>query len=239
MNINIIALQEPSINAYNLTIASKEWMTICPTTHSSDPSKTRAVSFINAHISTDNWIQIDFPLGDVTAIQLTGKWGKMTIFNIYNEGNSNETIQKLTKFHRENQEVISTADMNHTHIIWLGDFNRHHLHWDDPSDTRLFTNRAIKAAEVLIEAVAEVGLEMALPSGIPTQCHNVTKWWSRLDQVFISEHSEELLISCDALTDHRGIKTDHLPILTEVNLETNITKERPLPNFRKMDWMEF
>jgi hypothetical protein len=67
--------------------------------------------------------------------------------------------------------------------IWLGDFNRHHLHWDDPADIRLFTRSAIHDAEVLLSAVAELGLNLALPPGTPTHLHNVTKKWTRLDQV--------------------------------------------------------
>jgi len=103
----------------------------------------------------------------------------------------------------------------------------------------LFTNKAIKAAEHLIEAITEVGLELALPGSIPMHCHNVTKRWSRLDQVFISEHSENMLIACDTFADQIGINTDHLPILTELNLAANIIAERPIPNFRNVDWEVF
>ena len=45
---------------------------------------------------------------------------------------------------------------------------------------RLFTDEATLAAQVLIEAVAETGLELALPRGTLTHCHSVTKCWSRL-----------------------------------------------------------
>ncbi|KAI0268073.1 hypothetical protein BGY98DRAFT_925177, partial [Russula aff. rugulosa BPL654] len=68
-------------------------------------------------------------------------------------------------------------------IVWLGDFNRHYPYWDNHNNTRIFTKKATKAAETLIEAVAVAGLEMALPHGIPTHVQNVTKLWTRLDQV--------------------------------------------------------
>ena len=61
------------------------------------------------------------------------------------------------------------------YVIWLGDFNRHHPYWDNPSDTRLFTNEALLTAEILVSAIAEVGLELVLLGGIPTHCHNITK----------------------------------------------------------------
>jgi hypothetical protein len=87
---------------------------------------------------------------------------------------------------------------------------------------------------VLIEATAKAGLELALPSGISTHIHNVTKKWTRLDQVFISDHSLELINVCDVITLKRGINTDHLPILTRLISEASVTH-----NFRDVDWEEF
>ena len=97
----------------------------------------------------------------------------------------------------------------------------------------------MSAAEKLIEVVADVGLELALPSGIPTHRHNVTKKWSRLDQVFISDHSENIVITCNTQTDHWGINMDHLPILTSLNLSIGIKETNEFPNFREVDWEEF
>ena len=123
--------------------------------------------------------------------------------------------------------------------MWLSDFNRHHPYWDNPEDTRLFTNEATEAAEKLIEAIADAGLDLALPSGIPTHEHSVTKCWSRLDQVFLSEHSNDLLTTCDIQPEMRGINTDHLPILTEISLEVATMELNSLPNFRDVKWEEF
>jgi hypothetical protein len=67
------------------------------------------------------------------------------------------------------------------HIIWLGDFNRHHPLWDNLEDMQLFTNKATEATKKLIEAVVDAGLKLMLPSRILTHKHNVTKHWSRLD----------------------------------------------------------
>jgi len=121
----------------------------------------------------------------------------------------------------------------------MGDFNRHHLYWDDPGDDRLFTKEATLAAEILIEAMAETGLELVLLQGIPTHCHSTTKHWSRLDQVFIMDHSIDMVTTCNTLPNHRGINMDHLPILMELNLAVNILEVDPIPNFREVDWDEF
>ena len=237
--INVVALQEPAINAYNNTVASRDWTTVYPTTHATAPDKTRAVTLLSSQFSSDNWNQLDFPSGDVTVIQMTGEWGKLIMYSIYNDGGHNETVRMLTRDHQESRVSLNPEDQARTHTIWLGDFNRHHPHWDDPSDVRLFTREAISAAEVLIEAVADAGLELALPSGVPTHVHNVTKQWSRLDQVFISEHLLDLIITCDTQSEHRGLNTDHLPILTELNLSAEIRPIEPIPNFREVDWDDF
>jgi len=121
----------------------------------------------------------------------------------------------------------------------MGDFNRHHPYWDNPSNLRLFTDSATVAAELLIEVVEEARLEMALPSGIPTHCHSITKWWTRLDNVFISENSTDMVIACNALTEHRGINTDHVLILMELDMGIVMNDIKPIPNFREVDWDEF
>ena len=92
---------------------------------------------------------------------------------------------------------------------------------------------------MLIETLAENDLVMALPSRLPTHYHNITKCWTRLDQVFISEHPENLVISCNTLTEHRGANTDHLPILTELNLKLPTSGEETLANFQEVDWEVF
>ena len=85
-NISIIVLQEPAINAFNNSIASKDWISVYPTTHHAHPEKTHTLTLIQAAIPTDTWEQIDFPSGDVTLIVLKGNWGKIVIFNIYTSG---------------------------------------------------------------------------------------------------------------------------------------------------------
>jgi hypothetical protein len=184
-------------------------------------------------------MQIDFPSGDVTVVQLTGVRGKLNIFNIYNDCDHDNTIRALSKFRRDQTDLLEKTTQGSAHSIWLGDFNRHHPHWDNHNDTRLFTRDNTRAAEVLIEATAEAGLELALPSGIPTHIHNVTKLWTRLDQVFISDHSTDLITMCDTTTKERGMNTDHLPILTKLNLATPIAEEKATHNFRDVDWLEF
>jgi len=238
-NIDILAIQEPAINFNNMSIAAKEWMSIYPSMHTSNPETTRSLLLIRSQISTDSWSQLDFPSGNVTVIQITSAWGKLMLFNIYNDGKHNNTIKLLTKYHKDNQVNIGHNASGNAYTVWLGDFNRHHPYWDDPGDDRLFTKEATLTAEILIEAVAETGLKLVLPCGLPTHCHSTTKRWSRLDHVFITDHSIDMVTTCNTLPDHRGINTDHLPILTELNLVVNILEVDPIPNFREVDWDKF
>jgi hypothetical protein len=101
------------------------------------------------------------------------------------------------EYHDRNQAEVYQTNIGTVHILWVRDFNRHHLYWDNHHNDRLFTNEATEAVEKLIEAIADAGLDLALLSRTPTHRHNVTKLWSRLDQVFISNHSDNILISCD------------------------------------------
>jgi exonuclease III len=143
MGIDIITLQEPSINAFNLMIALRDWTPVYPSMHGDETIKTRAITLMCSNISTDIWTQLDFPSSNVTVVQLNGTWGKLTIFNIYNEGDNNDTIRLLTRYHHRNRYILEHTDTRSTYIIWVGDFNRHHPLWDDPNDVRLFTNEAL------------------------------------------------------------------------------------------------
>ena len=239
LGANIIALQEPAINYLNKTIATKDWVPIYPSTHSKQPDKTRSVTLISAALTSDSWQQLDFPSGNITVIQMKGDWGRLTIFNIYNDGQHNGTVNLLADYTHRNANIIGDDMVGNAHTIWLGDFNRHHPYWDDPEDTHLFTNEAVNTAEIFIGAVAEAGLEMVLPSGIPTHLHNVSKRWSRLDNVFMTDHSIDTLILCDTIPEQRGVCTDHLPILTKLDLLVSEAPPKALHNFREVDWDQF
>jgi len=88
-------------------------------------------------------LQIDFDSGDVIAIELLGTWEKLIILNLYNNCDHDTTIDLIKNFQRnldDNDQVIPNEEV---HMIWLEDFNRHHSHWDNALDGRLFTNEAI------------------------------------------------------------------------------------------------
>ena len=240
-NIDLIALQEPSVNFLNMTIASRDWIPLYPSTHEKHPEKTRSITLIRGDLLTESWEQLEFPSGDVTALRIKEKWGTLTIFNIYNDGEHDNTVDALTLYHRQHtRDILGTeSTQREHHLIWLGDFNRHHPYWDRPEDNRLFTKDTQDAAERLLKTIADLGMDMALAKGTPTHQHNVTKKWSRLDQVFASEHTIEAITICDTLPEERGVNTDHIPIITVIDLELTRMPAQIARNFRDVDWEKF
>ena len=238
-HIDIIALQEPAISDLAVTIATRDWRVIYPSTHAKDSSKTRSVILIRADIFTNSWSQVDFDSGDVTVVKLTGTWGSLLLLNIYNDCVHDLTVEQVKNFQRRVDDNELVQQNEDAHTIWLGDFNRHHPYWDSTSDTRLFTKDAISKAEKLISAVADAGLELALPPKIPTHKHNVSKKWTRLDHVFLSEHSLDALISCEVVTNDLSPNTDHLPIVTNLDLVVARAPAKQVSNFRNVDWEKF
>ena len=237
--IDVVALQEPAINHFGGTVTAKEWTVLFPPTHGLNPTKTRSIILIRTDILTDSWSQLDIHDGDISAILIRGSWGRIAIFNAYIDCTHDRGIEELARATRAYEDDNNRAPGTPTHTLWIGDFNRHHPHWDRPMDNRLFTPEALHSAEKLISTVAEAGLDLALPPQIPTHKHNVTKKWSRLDQVFLSEHSMDTLISCDALRHTPGICTDHLPILTTLNMAVTHAPTKTIENFREVDWEKF
>ena len=239
--IDIVALQEPSINFLGKMTASRDWIPLYPSTHEKEQKKTRAIMLISSKLPTKSWEQVEFASGNVTIIKISGEWGQIVILNIYNDCHHNQTLHKLTKFHRDNKNLSmgSTSTSETHHIMWLGDFNRHHLAWDNLNDNRLFTRNTLKSAEILIKATTDYGLDMVLALGMPTHIHNITKCWTRLDNVFLTEHTMDRIHTCEVQTNDRGLNTDHTPTVTKIDVSLGRIEGMKTKNFRNVDWDEF
>ena len=53
------------------------------------------------------------------------------------------------------------------HVIWLADFNRHHLMWDEGCNAHLFMRANLYKAQHLSNAITELELYMTLPKDLP------------------------------------------------------------------------
>lgn len=246
---DVLALQEPYLDYLNNTRASRDWHVVYPSTHLTSDQISRSITFVRSNIAaTCPWEQLSFPSPDVTVIQFRvpslrpGRHGRpafdsVTIFNIYNDGASTVTEAALREFFRLNHALLFPSP--NSHIIWLGDFNRHDPAWDNPEDVRLFTPSAQEASERFMTLLSDLDLRMALPAGIPTHRHFVSKLWSRLDNVFCTPHTLDLFIHCDTKPELQGPTTDHVPIVSILDLSLAHVEQAPSPNFRLVDWAAF
>ena len=92
--------------------------------------------------------------------------GLITIFNIYNDGSYSDSLQAIQDMLEEdaqNLKLIHIAKM-----IWAGDFNHHHLLWDEERNAHLFTTHNLDTAQTLIDLLADYSMMMLLPKNIPT-----------------------------------------------------------------------
>lgn len=77
---------------------------------------------------------------------------------------------------------------------------------------------------------------MALPKDIPTLEACSKKNFTRVDNVFCSEELYDLFISCDTYPQWRPQKTDHMPIISILELQPERTVQVKKFNFKMTDW---
>jgi len=191
-------------------------------------------------LATNHWESLPIDSSDVTAIRLTGEFGEVRIINIYNDCTHSRTLECLERFLLTPTAPTTASNQNATkYDIWLGDFNRHDPLWENPDNAQLFTATNLDEAEVLINLLADFGMDIALEPGVPTLEHMVTKNLHRVDHVFCSHGFSPRFTRCEVLHHDRPPKTDHYPIVSVIDLSVKRTKETPRRNFRDTDWDEF
>jgi hypothetical protein len=124
-------------------------------------------------------------------------------------------------------------------MLWGGDFNRHHPLWDEEWNGHLFTAAALEDAHKLIEILVDHDMTMTLPKDIPTLQAMATGNWTRPNNVFVSTNAEQLIVRCNTDPRLRGPGTDHVPILTIIDLPLEWKAPLPSHNFCMTDWKIF
>ncbi|PPR05017.1 hypothetical protein CVT24_010210 [Panaeolus cyanescens] len=234
---DLVLIQEPNINFYNHITTARGFRQVYPNARMRNEKVVRSGIWVNEKISTNMWRALEVEdTADITAVQLSGPHYSLTVFSIYNDCNNSDAEKALGRFMSRNSDTLLG---NGGHVLWGGDFNRHHPLWDNDEDHRLFTSQAISDAERLIQLLAEWNMEMALPKGIRTLEHMRTKNLSRPDNMFCTDHTSHRIIKCDTVPELRPTNTDHLPIGTILDMEkVEITQERRR-NFKLTDWDAF
>lgn len=155
---------------------------------------------------------------------------------MYNACEHSRTLNKLDEY--LSQANPDANDSSPTYDMWLGDFNCHDPMWEDPIHQHLFTRKHLNDADMLISLLADYGMDLVLPPGIPTLKHMCTKARHRVDQVFCSSEITNAVMRCDVLSD-RPPCTDHFPVVTVLDLDSARYCPPPTFNFREVDWPEF
>ena len=230
-------LQELYINFLGHTRANSKWIPIYPTNHLQNPNATHSIILVSTHISTNMWTPITFKLPDLTGIQLHGEFGTLRILNVYNDCDHNDTLTAVAcHFCDLANREYPVAPLHH---IILGDFNCHTALWDEKRNAHLFTHERLTLAQPLLNLVSSYNWKMALPKDIPTLKSFVMKNLTQVDNVFCSEGLLGSFISCNTSPECRPPKTDHMPIISVIDIIPLTNDFRPCPDYHNTDWPAF
>ena len=232
---DVLILQEPWFGN-TVTRATHSWRVLYPDIYyENKTANLRSIILINTNISTDCYEQIQLRSTDVTGVRVVTDAGPITILNVYNDCNHNAAVDEVTSYlTRAFPDDIIPDD---EHVVMAGDFNRHHSWWEDESNSHLMTGGAM--IQPLLDLVYRFDLGMALPPGIPTLQAFSTGNWTRPDNVWCSNHMTNLFTRCNTDPGLRGPNTDHLPILSVIDLPPTRNAPKPYRNFQATDWKKF
>ena len=194
----------------------------------------RSLFLVNKGIATDTWTQVDFGLPDIMVVLIQTGHGKV-VTNIYNDTEQQWALhQKIQTIW--NRECTSGASAWSEQIIWLGNFNLHHPIWDKERDAHLFMRGNLKKLQVPIDKVAEFDMQIALPKNTPTLQVLSMGNYTRPDNVFISNPLINYIMRCWTSPGEQLERTDHIPIVIELEITTDTHMETPWPHFKMADW---
>ena len=81
-------------------------------------------------------------------------------------------------------------------------------------------------------------MKMTLLAFMPTLKSHSTGNYTRVDNVFCNEGLINSIIKCTMDDASRPVKTDHYPIITQLDIIAPKATSKPRPNFRLADWPE-
>ena len=81
-------------------------------------------------------------------------------------------------------------------------------------------------------------MKMALPPFILTLQSHSTGNYTRIDNILCTEGLMDTIIKCNTGESAQPIKTDHYPIVTQIDIHAPTTAWKLRHNFRLTDWAE-
>ncbi|KIM71691.1 hypothetical protein PILCRDRAFT_82529, partial [Piloderma croceum F 1598] len=95
---DIIALQEPYIDFNGVTRATPPWRVVYPSRHYISPQETRSIILVNKKLATNHWEALPLDSSDLMAIRLSGDFGHVHVFNVYNDCNHSRSLHCLEQY---------------------------------------------------------------------------------------------------------------------------------------------
>ena len=87
--------------------------------------------------------------------------------------------------------------------------------------------------------IEDYNMVLILLKNIPTLQSLATKNWTRVDNVFATANMEELVVVCNMDPRLVGPGTDHVPVLTTLEISIPQREEMECRNFREVTWGKF
>src|SRR6201996_1515737 len=233
---DLIVIQEPHLDFLTNTRSTDRWRTVLPTPFISDRSvRMRSMILMSDKLCSTGWEAIEVESYDISAVRIVGKEFDIFLFNAYNDCENSNTIRILERTFRKLERTATRRSQS----ILLGDFNRHHPIWDEERNHHLFTAVNLNEAQLLLDLIADYDLIMTLPPKVPTLCAMSTGNYTRVDNVFVSADIAHYVDRCTTIPEARPARTDHMPILTELDFTPQKAAKPQRWNWSAVDWEDF
>jgi hypothetical protein len=118
---DIACIQEPYLNPVKLANASnlrQYWDVIYLTDHHTSPERLQVIMLINKKLSKNNWHTVTIKSSNIMAIELTGNFGKVHMYNIYNTCDNDNTLTFL-EWHMAMECNTRQAQRCREHRVYL------------------------------------------------------------------------------------------------------------------------
>jgi hypothetical protein len=94
-NWDILLIQEPHTTHFQSIRTPPKFRPVFPTDRGRN-TQVRSVIWVNNKLDTNFWKVIEIPdTNDITAIQFKGPYGRVTIFNVYNDCTHSDAEEKI------------------------------------------------------------------------------------------------------------------------------------------------
>ncbi|KAJ5667630.1 hypothetical protein N7507_003494 [Penicillium longicatenatum] len=223
---DIIAIQEPWINPYkddthHPAKQTHELLWPSEAEASGEERRARVCMFVSKKLA--KWTHYAYS-GDVQELRLSTTTGEVRIMNIYNEQGTWDGLNLLKSI------VLPISEQKGISYLILGDFNLHHPIWGGDNAAEE------PEAEELLILMDSTGLDSWLEPGVATRidCRSSTT----IDLTLASRSLQERMISCEVSMETHA-DSDHLPIRTELDVETQEMEETRRRNWKAMEVEKF